>query len=256
MRRVMTTAALFAALSCLLVPSLLLAQPGGGRGFRGGPGGPGGLFGGGGMLGLLQQREVQREIELNDDQSDELRALEGTLREEIRNEMQGMFQGMRELSDAERQSRFEEIRARAEEIRKDAEARVQQVLLPHQFERIKQIDLQARIQRGGAAALSEGELAETLGLSEAQRDQLRERAEQVEQEMQQKIAQLRTDARNQLLEVLTTEQRAQLNAMMGTEFDLPEAGPGWQGRGGGRFGFGGRGGRGGGNRGGGNPPAE
>jgi hypothetical protein len=208
------------------------------------------------MLGLIQQRDVQREIELNDDQASELRGLEETLREEIRGEMQGMFQGMRDLSDEERQARFEEIRARADEIRKDAEARVQQVLLPHQFERIKQIDLQARIQRGGAAALTEGELAETLGLSEAQRDQLRERSEQVELEMQQKIAQLRTDARNQLLEVLTSEQRAQLNAMMGAEFDLPEAGPGGPGGRGGRFGFGGRGGRGGRGGGGRNAPAD
>jgi Spy/CpxP family protein refolding chaperone len=145
MRRVMTTATLVAATCCLLVPSVLLAQPGGGRGFRGGPGGPGGFFDGGGILGLLQQRDVQREIELNDDQADELQALGDTLREEIRNEMQDSFRGMQDLSEEERQARFEEIRARMEEIRKDTDARVGQVLLPHQFERIKQIDLQARV---------------------------------------------------------------------------------------------------------------
>ena len=49
--------------------------------------------------------------------------------------------------------------------------------MPHQFDRLKQIDLQSRIQRGGAAALTEGELADTLGLTESQRDQIREKSE-------------------------------------------------------------------------------
>jgi Spy/CpxP family protein refolding chaperone len=242
MKCVSRFAMLVAAASCLFVVPPLLAQPGGGPGgFRGGPGG---LFGGGGMLGLLQQQEVQGEIELNDDQADELRTLGDALRDQIRDEMQGAFQGMRDLSDEERQSRFEEIRSRVDGILKNAEGRVQEVLLPHQFERLKQIDLQARIQRGGAAALTEGELAETLGLTEAQREHLRERSEQVEQEMQAKIRQLRLDARNQLMDVLTAEQRARLESMMGQQFDVPDvAPPGGPGQRGGRFGFGGRGGR-------------
>ena len=56
--------------------------------------------------------------------------------------------------------------------------------MPHQFDRIKQIDLQSRIQRGGAAALTEGELADTLGLSESQRDQIREKSEEVQKDLQ------------------------------------------------------------------------
>ena len=124
--------------------------------------------------------------------------------------MQGMFEGMRDLSDEERQARFDEIRARLEEINKDAEAQMQNVLLPHQFERLKQIDLQSRMQRGGAAALTEGELADTLGLTESQREQIREKPEEVQKDLEEKISQLRIDARNQVLEVLTTEQRAKL----------------------------------------------
>jgi Spy/CpxP family protein refolding chaperone len=229
-------------------PSQLLAQPPGGGGFRGrggpgGPGGPGGFFGGGGTFGLIQQQEVQNEIELSDDQQAELRTLGETIRDQIRDEMQGMFQGMRDLSDEERQAKFAEIRTRFEEINKDAEAKMQKVLLPHQFDRLKQIDVQARLQRGGAAALTEGELADTLGLTETQRDQIREKSEAVQKDLSEKIAQLRVDARNQLLEVLTPEQKAKLEGMMGSEFALPEPqfGPGGPG---GRGGFGGRGGRG------------
>lgn len=222
------------------------AQPGVG-GFRGrgpgGPGGPGGFFGGGGTFGLIQQQEVQQEIELSEDQQAELRTLGEEIRDQVRKEMQGMFQGMQDLSDEERQARFDEIRTRFEAINKDAEARMQKVLMPHQFDRLKQIDLQSRLQRGGAAALTEGELADTLGLTEAQRDQLREKQEEVQKDLNEKIGQLRIEARNQLLEVLTPEQRAKLEGMMGAAFALPEpqfGPPG--GRGGRGFGIGGRGG--------------
>ncbi len=242
-----------AVLSVLFVAGLSCAQPPGGGGPRGGPGGPGGFFGGGGILGLAQQQEVQQEIELSQDQQAQLQKLSDTIRNEIRDQMQGMFQGMRDLSDEERQAKFAEIRTKFEEINKDAEARLQSVLMPHQLDRLKQIDLQLRIQRGGAAALTEGELADTLGLSESQRDQIREKSQQVQKDLQEKISQLRVDARNQLLEVLTPDQRAKLEAMMGAEFALPEpqfGPPG--GRGGRGFGVGGRGGR---NRGNNNQPA-
>jgi len=232
---------LIAVLSVLFLAGLSFAQPPGGRGPRGGPGG---FFGGGGVLGLAQQQEVQQEIELSEDQLAQLRTLNDTIRSEIRDQMQGMFQGLRDLSDEERQAKFAEIRAKFEEINKDAEARLQNVLMPQQLDRLKQIDLQARIQRGGAAALTEGELADTLGLSEDQRAQIRDKAEQVQKDLQEKIGQLRVDARNQLLGVLTPDQRARLEAMMGADFALPEPqfGPpgGRRARG---IGFGGRAGR-------------
>jgi Spy/CpxP family protein refolding chaperone len=245
-----------AALSVVLVAGVSFAQPGGG-GPRGGPGGPGGLFGGGGVLGLAQQQEVQQEIELSEDQQAQLQTLSDTIRSEVRDQMQGMFQGLRDLSDEERQAKFAEIRTKFEEINKDAETRLQSVLMPHQLDRLKQIDLQSRIQRGGAAALTEGELADTLGLSEDQRAQIRDKAEQVQKDLQEKIGQLRVDARNQLLEVLTPDQRSKLESMMGAEFALPEpqfGGPG--GRGGRGAAFGGRAGRGGRNRGNNNQPSD
>jgi Spy/CpxP family protein refolding chaperone len=249
-RQLVVVAAL--AASVLVSASSVVAQPGGGG--RGGPGGPGGFMGGpggGGTLGLIQQQEVRSEIELSEDQQAELETLGQTIRDEMRQEMQGMFEGMRDLSDDERQAKFGEIRSRFEEINKDAEARMQKVLLPHQFDRLKQIDLQSRLQRGGADALSEGELAETLGLTESQREQIREKSEEVQKDLNEKIAQLRVDARKQLLEVLTPEQRAKLESMMGSDFALPEqqfggrGGRGGRGGQGGRGGFGGRGERGG-----------
>jgi Spy/CpxP family protein refolding chaperone len=243
---------LLAGASALFTACLLMAQPpaggpqGGGPG--GPPGGPGNFFGGGGIAGILQMPEVQKEVELTDDQKTELGKLRDEVREQMRTQMQDSFNGMRDMSDADRQARFEQIRTQMETIRKDVEGKLQKVLLPNQFDRLKQIDLQSRIQREGATALSQGELADQLGLTDAQREQLQQKSEQVQQDLQAKIRQLRLDARSQLLEVLTAEQRTKLEALMGTQFDLPEPNFNPNGgqpgnRGGGRLGRGGRGGR-------------
>ena len=239
MKRTIQIAAIVAVAVSLSITGVATAQPGGGRGdFRGGPGG---MFGGGdGVLGLLQRDEVRQEIQLVDEQQQQLDKLGDELRDEIRTEMRDMFGQMRDLDDDERRERFDEIRARMEEIRKDAESRVEKVLLPHQFERLKQIDVQARLQRQGAGALTSGQLAETLSLTPDQQEKLQARAEEVQREMDEQIRQLRADARNKLLEVLTAEQRAKLDALMGEQFDVPDQGFGFRGRGG-RFDRGDRG---------------
>jgi Spy/CpxP family protein refolding chaperone len=220
----------------VLFQSSAVAQPGGGRG---GPGfgGPGG-FGGGGILGLAARDDVQQELQLVDEQQEELTAVAEEIRNEIGQEMRDMFSQMRDLGDDERRERFEEIRARLEEANADAEKRLEKVLLPHQFERLKQIDLQSRLQQRGAAALTSGELADTLNLTDDQRAKLEQRAEEVQQELEEKIQQLRIEARNKLLDVLTAEQRAKLESLMGDDFALVNQGPGF-GRRGGFFRFGG-----------------
>jgi Spy/CpxP family protein refolding chaperone len=236
MKRQWFFASMAAVVFAALLHSFALAQPGGGRG---GPGfgGPGG-FGGGGVLGLAARDDVQQELQLVDEQQEELTAVAEEIRNEMRDEMRDMFTQMRDLSDEERRERFDEIRARLEEANADAEKRLEKVLLPHQFERLKQIDLQSRLQQRGAAALTSGELAKTLNLTDAQREKLEQRAEEVQQEMQEKIQQLRVEARNKMLDVLTAEQRAKLESLMGNDFALTDQGPGF-GRRGGFGGFGG-----------------
>ena len=139
--------------------------------------------------------EVQKEIELTDDQKAELGKLRNEIRDQIRNQMQDSFNGMRDLSDEERQARIDKIREQMDTIRKDVEGKLQKVLLPNQFDRLKQIDLQSRIQREGAGALSQGELADQLGLTDDQKEKLQQKSEEVQKDLQAKIRQLRLDAR-------------------------------------------------------------
>jgi Spy/CpxP family protein refolding chaperone len=240
-RNLLTVVALLATCSALLTPSLLWAQPGGPQRGPGGPGGPGGLLGGGGILNLVQREEVQQELQLVDEQRNKLEDFVADARQRFGDELRDMFAQMRDLSEEDRQAQFDKIRARVEKLNKESEGDLKKILLPHQFDRLKQISVQQRVQQQGAAALTTGELAETLNLTDEQREKLERRSAEVQQELQEKIAQLRLEARNKMLEVLTPEQRTKLQSLMGDAFALPEGGfgpGGFQGRGRGGF-FGG-----------------
>jgi Spy/CpxP family protein refolding chaperone len=254
MKRNLLFAVVFLGTSAIaLSPSLLLAQPGGPPRGPGGPGGPGGFFGGaqGSLIALVQRPEIQQELQLIDEQRDKVDEVVTDARDRIGNEMRTMFADMgniNELSEQERQARFDEIRVKFEKLNKEFEGDLKKALLPHQFDRLKQIGVQQRVQTQGANALSSGELAEALSLTDEQREKLEKRSAEVQQELQEKIAQLRLEARNKMLDVLTPEQRTKLNTMMGDAFAMPDGGfgvpGGFQGRGGGRGGFFGGGGRG------------
>jgi Spy/CpxP family protein refolding chaperone len=218
--------------------------PGGPPGF-GGPGGPGGFFGGGGLVGLVARDEVQQELQLVDEQKDKVRSITDGVRTKLREQLRDVFTQMRDLSDEERRAKIGEIRTKIEAVNADTEKELEKVLLPHQMERLKQIDLQTKIQYRGASALTSGDVAKALNLTDDQREKLEKRAAEVQEELQTKIKQLQADARKKMLDVLTPDQQAQLEKMMGQQFDMPAQNYG---------GFRGRGGRGG--RGSGNPPNQ
>src|SRR5262249_23312617 len=142
--------------------------PGGPGGFQG-PGGPGGPFGGGGVMVLISRDEVQQELQLVDEQKDKVRDITDGMRNKVRDQMRDVFTQMRDLSDDERRAKFGEIRTKMEALQADTEKDLEKVLLPHQMERLKQIDLQTKIQQRGASALTGGDVAKALNLTDEQR---------------------------------------------------------------------------------------
>ena len=219
------------------------------QGFRGGP--PGGGRGGS-ALGLLANEKVQAELELVDDQ---IKAIEG-LSEDMRNEMREMFSGMqdsfRNLSGTEREEFMNDIRTKMTDLNKDFENRAYEELLPHQIDRLKQLMFQSQTARSGGVtrgALPEN-LIEELGITEEQLEKMKEKAEKVREDLNEKIAKLRKQAEDEILSVLDAEQREKYRELTGDSFDFGQPqGFGFQGRGGGAA-PGGRGGAPGGGRGG------
>jgi hypothetical protein len=197
------------AIVTVFAASPLLAQ---GQGRRGG-------FGEGIRLRVLELSQVQDELKLSDDQKVEARKAGESL--------QGLFAGLQNLSQEERQQKMQEIQAKT----RAAIEQVNKVLSKEQNERLDQIVLQAR----GAGALSDEKVAADLKITDAQRQKLQEIQQQTMQQFrdaqgdQGKIAEIRKTSREQSLAALTEEQRQQFEKMQGAKIDLPA-----------NFGFGGR----------------
>lgn len=209
-----------------------------------GPGGPGGPRGPAGMGMLLRMPEVQEELALTDEQLMQLRELGEEMRERFRGRMEGRRGGRRggpngppeerrrgpraegERPPRERPERGDgdfrgKMRERMQEARAEVEGRLAEVLSTEQMTRLKQLGVQHQLQRGGPRALMHGEVSDALQLSEDQRGELRDQAHEVREEMATKIRELRKAGNEQLLNVLTTEQRATLDGMAGEPFDFP-----------------------------------
>jgi Spy/CpxP family protein refolding chaperone len=234
-------------LGCLvLAAGIAQGQPGRGRGGQGG-GGYGGGPPGGGVLGLLQDESVRRELAIADEQESKLRDIQESVSEEMQSEYQRFnFAELPKLSDDERRARFDEIGKKREEINAKAHKEVEQVLLPQQRERIKQLLVQQQLRYLGVqGALSSGKLAETLKVTAEQKEKLAEKARDAQLKLQEAIEKARQEAQSEVLSVLSPEQQAQLKEMMGPTFAFQSPGFGGSSPGRGGPGEGGRSGRGG-----------
>lgn len=186
------------------------AQPGGQRGARRGDD----------MMSLLRNESVQTEIDLVDDQMQEIETMQEQMWAEIREEMAAA----RDLEPEERRARFMELREEMAEKRRDYDEKVESVLLPHQLKRLKELQVQSRARRygnnGSIGILQDEEILEELGIDEDKAAELEEKAEEVMEKLQEKIRKLRTEAEDEILSVLSSEQQKKFREMVGESFEF------------------------------------
>lgn len=198
-------------------------QRGSGQG-RGGP--PG--FGGGGPLELLQRADVQSELELIDDQKDEARALVEKFNERRRELFSGFAEEFRnrDATDEQRQQLRSKVQETMKTLNEETE-RGLSFLLPHQRQRLSQLEIQFRMRGGGGlGALGSREVSEKLNVTDEQRDAMRTKAQVLGQEFTQKLAELRREMQEKLLAELNPEQRAAFKEMVGDPFEFQDRPPG------------------------------
>ena len=271
-----TSICVLCGLLVVLAGSLAEAQPPG-RGPGGGPGMMGqGMMGQGmmgqGMMGrgmdaarLLMIEQVQKEINLTEEQKSKLEAL----REEMRGQARGgedrgrMREEMQNLGEEERRERMQQMmqqfREQAEKRTKEMMEKLGQVLSAEQMLRLKQIQLQQE----GVMVLRRPEVVEELGLDDSQKERLQKIAEEVGtqmrermesfrgrggdreegdrdregmrermQQMREEMEKVRKEVEQKAMGVLTADQKKKLGEMMGKPFELdrsamgrPEGGP-------------------------------
>lgn len=193
-------------------------------------------FGGGGLMGLLANDDVKKELQLLDDQVSKIE----TIQQDMGAEMRDLFQpgGDRDA-----------MMAKINELRKKTEDEVAKVLEADQLKRLKQIEFQQAVNRGMggiAGGIVSDQVVADLGLTKEQVETLTDAQKTADEEYRKKMAQLRNEAIEALVAKLTPEQQAKFKELYGKPFEMRVnfgGGRGQGGPGGGRGQGGGRGGR-------------
>lgn len=208
---------LLAVVALFCSAEIVMAQPGG-RG-RGGFGQTSGLQ-------LLGQEGIQKELELVDDQIETLKELQQEQREALRETFMGLRERFQEQGEEARRQVWSEIQEEMQESNKEYDSRANEILLPHQVKRLKQLVVQSQSRRSGGP--SSGNMPQSvideLDISDEQIEEMKKKAEEVRDRMNEKIAKIRKQAEEEILSVLDADQRAKYKELVGEAYDFNRGG--------------------------------
>jgi hypothetical protein len=159
-------------------------------------------------LGLLSNPRVREDIEMVDDQYREFQERQLALQ--------------REMADQLRQIDFtdtENLPSQIKEIRNSAEREMNELLLPHQVKRLRQLRMQSLLQRRDLVqVLTADPIKSDLEITDEQSQELRDYQVQMQEDLQREIAKLQDKARSRLLSKLNPSQKRQVEEMIGDTF--------------------------------------
>jgi len=195
-----------------LLASVSFAQPPGG--------GRGGMMGGGNLVALAKAKDVAADLKLSEDQVKKLEDLDKKLGEKRRSAMQDAA-GDREA-----------MQTAMQEIAKDTEKGLGEVVNADQLKRLKQLQLQSSMKNGGLmAALGNPDVVKGLKLNEEQQEQLKGFRDDMmstmremfqgggdQAEMRKKMTEYRASLDKKVAKLLTEDQNKALKEMQGAEF--------------------------------------
>jgi hypothetical protein len=181
-------------------------------------------FGGGGNLILLQNKGVQGELKLTDDQKDKLKATA----DEFGPKMFEIFQKGKDLSKEDREAKIKEIQDAANK-------EVKTILKAEQMKRLTQISRQQDVLR---TLTTDEDVTKALKFSDEQKEKLKGISDDVRKdmqelfqgfkkdggtdftEMQSKMTALRKEGKEKALKVLTDEQKTTWKELTGDPFEV------------------------------------
>ncbi len=175
---------------------------------------------------LLNDPQIQKELELIEGQVQDVQRIQRQFAEKQRELSTTMFKGGPggALSAAKSPELMGQFRAAMEDLRNQRKKDLEEVMLPHQRERLQQLGFHMTMQRQGVAdALTQGPLAEALALSDEQKERLAQTAERLQIELREEIARLREKAKKELFAELSPTQQDKLKEMIGEGFQYDDA---------------------------------
>ena len=159
-------------------------------------------------LGLLSNPRIREDIEMVDDQYREFLDRQRTLQKEMADQLRKI-----DFTDTEN------LASQIKEIRDSAEREMDELLLPHQVKRLRQLRMQSLLQRRDLVqVLTADPIKSDLKITDEQSQELRDYQVQMQEDLQREIAKLQDKARSRLLSKLNPSQKKEVEEMIGETF--------------------------------------
>ena len=143
--------------------------------------------------------------------------------------MRDMFSEMQDVPREERREMMGTIREKMTEKMEEFSKRADEVLMPHQRDRLKQLSFRSSARnRGAGGALANEDLMKELELTDKQKEELEEVREKEAEDLKKEYAKLVAKAEENILKVLSKDQRKKYRELVGEPFEF-EAARGWGG---------------------------
>lgn len=189
--------------------------------------------GGSGLMNLLHNKSIRDEIELVDDQYKKMKNFYKGRQDAIMKEVQALIKpalsGDSKKGNSSVQLRGKKLQELMQKQQEDSEAALNDLLLPHQRKRLEQVSLRMRMKNMGTVrAITQNPTKEKLGISDDLEKKLKTKEAELKKEFEAEMAKLRAKHKKELLNVLPSKQRRQLEELLGDEFEYKE--PDWRSR--------------------------
>lgn len=171
---------------------------------------------GGDSFAMLNNPSVQKDLELVDDQVSRLAEINAEFSAKMQEQM-GQLQDDQGRFNLGRAKELGELIRALKERQKEE---IDNILLPHQQDRLKQVSTQMQMKSMGTARALSGKLAKKLGITQEQKKRLQDRQKELQATMDKKMAELKANAKKELLKELTAEQRQKLKELTGDDFEM------------------------------------
>lgn len=174
---------------------------------------------------MLRLPQFVKELELVDEQVKKLEELhqEATkMQQEALAEFRSVSYQTDGKYDAEkyRAMSAEYQKARAEVTEKVTKA-IEDILLPHQVDRMKQIQIQSQIKSYGVGALQSALLADALEITDEQMKELAEKRAAAQKKLAEEYARIKAELQEEVLaDVLTKKQLRELESLKGEPYEV------------------------------------
>lgn len=165
-----------------------------------------------GTLDVLADPKVREELQMVDEQYEQLQKMQDQIQKRAAEQVRQL-----DLSDTE--NLIDQIQM----IRDKAEDDLNSVLLPHQVDRLRQIHMQSALRhRSLVDILTSDPVKSKLEVTNQQVEELRQTEKEIEEDILKEIAKLRKAARERLLSKLDSDQKKQVEEMIGDSFEFSE----------------------------------